>query len=130
MTLNDTLANVLSQINNAVTVGKLTLTTNQGGKVVVKVLSLMKEQGYLDSVEVITDERGDYCIVKINTSLNKCGVIKPRFSLPLKDFEKFEKRFLPAKGFGFLLVSTNQGLMTHERAKEIGVGGRLISFCY
>lgn len=130
MTLNDPLANVLSQINNAVKVGKLDVTTNQGGKLVTRVLSLMKENGYLDDVQVVEDERGDYCKVKINTSLNKCGVIKPRFAIKIDDFEKFEKRFLPAKGFGFLLVSTNKGLMIHTQAKELGIGGRLMSYFY
>ncbi|MFP4523022.1 MAG: 30S ribosomal protein S8 [Candidatus Woesearchaeota archaeon] len=130
MTLNDPLANVLSQLNNAIKVGNLTVTTNQGGSLVINTLLIMKEVGYLDDVQVVNDQRGDYCVVKINTSLNKCGVIKPRFAIQIDDFEKFEKRFLPAKGFGFLLVSTNKGLMIHTKAKDLGIGGRLISYCY
>ena len=40
------------------------------------------------------------------------------------DFEKFEKRYLPAKNFGILIVTTPEGIMTHYEAKERGIGGR------
>ena len=46
------------------------------------------------------------------------------------EFEKFERRYLPAKGFGFLLVSTSKGIMTNEEAKTNGVGGKLIAYIY
>ena len=48
----------------------------------------------------------------------------------MKDYEKYEKRFLPAMGFGILIVSTNKGLMTNAKAKEQNLGGTLISFAY
>jgi small subunit ribosomal protein S8 len=130
MALNDTLASVLSQIDNSIKVGKFVVTTNYSSRLILHVFELMKTSGYLDSFEVINDERGDYCVVHINKSLNRCGVIKPRFSFKFQDFEKFEKRFLPAKGFGILLISTSKGLLTHNQAKELGIGGRLISYCY
>jgi small subunit ribosomal protein S8 len=56
--------------------------------------------------------------------------IKPRFPVKLENFEKFEKRYLPAKGFGHMLISTSKGLMLHEQAKEQKVGGRLIAYIY
>jgi small subunit ribosomal protein S8 len=130
MALNDTLASVLSQVDNSIKVGKFVVTTKYSSKLILEVLTLMKEAGYINSFEEIQDERGNYCLININTSLNKCGVIKPRFSIKLEDFEKFEKRFLLAKGFGYLIISTNKGLMTHVKAKEEGLGGRLISYCY
>ncbi|MHA1369516.1 MAG: 30S ribosomal protein S8, partial [Promethearchaeota archaeon] len=41
-----------------------------------------------------------------------------------------EMKYLPSKGFGFLIISTNRGLMTNEEAKEAGIGGRLIAYIY
>jgi small subunit ribosomal protein S8 len=45
-------------------------------------------------------------------------------------YEKWEKRFLPAVGFGILIVSTQKGVMTHATAIEQGMGGRLIAYVY
>jgi ribosomal protein S8 len=43
MVLNDTLANVLSQINNAVRVEKASVKTNVAAKLIKKVLAIMQE---------------------------------------------------------------------------------------
>ena len=130
MSLNDTLASVLSQIDNANRVGKTTVTTQFSSKLTKQVLAIMKDAGYIGEVEEIIDQKGNYLIIQLSGTLNKCGVIKPRFAIQKANFEKFEKRFLPAKGFGFIIISTNEGLMTHNQAKEKNIGGKLISFCY
>jgi len=46
------------------------------------------------------------------------------------EFEKFEKRFLPARGFGILIISTTSGVITHEEAREKNIGGKLIGYIY
>ena len=130
MAMNDTLATVLSQINNAINVGKTSITTSISSKLLVHVLTIMKEKGYVGEFKEIEDAKGNYLEISLSGTLNKCGVVKPRFAIKLADFEKFEKSFLPARGFGLLIVSTNQGLMTHEEAKEKSLGGKLISYCY
>ncbi len=130
MSLNDTLASVLSQINNANRVGKTSITTKFSSKLTKQVLDIMKDAGYIGEVEEIVDQKGNYLVIQLTGTVNNCGVIKPRFAIKFSDFEKFEKRFLLAKGFGFIIVSTNQGLLTHTQAKEKNIGGKLISFCY
>ncbi|MCA9477531.1 MAG: 30S ribosomal protein S8 [Nanoarchaeota archaeon] len=130
MSLNDTLAGVLSQIDNANKVGKTSITTQWSSKLIKQVLAIMKDAGYIGEVTETEDQKGNYLAIQLLGMLNKCGVIKPRFAIKYADFEKFEKRFLPAKGFGFLIVSTNEGLMTHTQAKEKKIGGKLISYCY
>lgn len=130
MTLNDPLANVLSYLKNYSSRGKQEVITFNSSTIIKKVLEIMKDEGYLGSFEEMEDSKGNYLKLNLIGSINNCGVIKPRFAVKVSDFEKFEKRFLPAKGFGFLIVSTNQGMMTHEKAKELNLGGKLISFCY
>ena len=44
--------------------------------------------------------------------------------------EKYEKRYLPAKQFGILIISTPKGLMTHVQAMDKKTGGKLIAYCY
>ncbi|MEM4246785.1 MAG: 30S ribosomal protein S8 [Candidatus Woesearchaeota archaeon] len=128
--LNDPLANVLSGILNYDRVGKKLFTVHPASRVVRKVLQILNEQGYLGSTEVVTESRGGVVKVNLLGNINKCGVIKPRFSVTMGEYEKFEKRFLPAKGVGVLIVSTIKGMMTHEEAKSQNLGGRLIAYCY
>ena len=130
MSLNDPLANVLSHILNSEKKAKSECIITPVSKVVLKVLDLFKEKMYLGGYELVTEARGGSVKVNLLGSINKCGVVKPRFSVKFTEFEKFEKRYLPAKGFGFLVVSTPKGIMTHEDAIKQKVGGKLIAYCY
>jgi len=130
MSVNDPIANALSKIRNAEKVGKQTCEIIQSSSMLKKVLLILQEEGYLGSYEVETTNQGELLNVNLIGKLNKCGTIKPRHSVTLNDYEKFEKRFLPARNFGVLLVSTSQGLMTHIQAKDKKIGGKLIAYCY
>lgn len=130
MSLNDPLSNVLSQINSYEKAGKKEFVTKNNSKLIRKILGIMQEHHYLGELEEIKDSKGNLLRIHLIGSINKSGVVKPRFSVQKDNYEKFEKRFLPAKDFGILIVSTSQGLMTHNNAKAKGLGGRLISYCY
>ena len=130
MTLNDPLANVLSHINNNEKLGRKELITRNNSKIIRQALAIMQQEGYVGSHEEIEDGKGKLLKINLLGTINKCGVIKPRYRIKAKDYEKFEKRYLPAMGFGVLIVSTNNGLMTNQQAKEQNLGGTLISFVY
>ena len=130
MSLNDPLSNVLSQIDAYEKAGKKELITGDNSKIIKKVLSIMQDHRYIGGFEEIKDSKGNLLRIHLIGSINKTGVIKPRFGVKKDSFEKFEKRFLPAKDFGILIVSTSQGMMTHIDAKKKEVGGRVISYCY
>jgi small subunit ribosomal protein S8 len=95
-----------------------------------KVFDIMNAHNYIGTYEETEDPKGNLLTVNLLGMINKCGVIKPRYAVDKNGYEKFEKRFLPAKGFGILMISTSQGMMTNEEAKEKGLGGRLIAYCY
>ncbi len=130
MTLNDPLSNVLSKMNNYEQKNKRELHTLNYSKTVVNVLDIMEENGYIKGYDVNEDAKGNTITVHLQGHINDVGAIKPRFSFDTDEFEKWEKRYLPARDFGIIVVSTSDGLMTHYQAKEEGVGGRLISYCY
>ncbi len=130
MSLNDPLSNLLSQIKTYENAGKKELITKNNSKVIRKVLAIMQEHKYIGGAEEIKDSKGDLLKIFLLGNINKTGVIKPRFSVKKETYEKFEKRFLPAKDFGILIVSTSQGMMTHIDAKKKSLGGKLISYCY
>lgn len=128
--LNDPLANALSNILNAEKVGKEYCVVRPASKVIMKVLDIMNEKGYIGKYEVIEDGKGKTLKVMLIGKVNKAGAIKPRFSVELDGFEKFEKRYLPAKGFGYIVVSTSKGVMVHTEAKENKIGGILLAYFY
>lgn len=129
MTLNDSLADSMSKINNAVKALNKRVTLRRS-KLLVKVLDVLKENGYIGSYTEIEDGRQGLIEVELIGTINTCGVIKPRFPVQLDGLESFEKRFLPAKDFGVLIISTNKGLLTQKQAKEKREGGTLIAYCY
>ncbi|MBU4500968.1 MAG: 30S ribosomal protein S8 [Nanoarchaeota archaeon] len=128
--MNDTIASALSNILNADKVGKEFCLVKPYSKMLKEVLTIMNNKGYIGSFEVINDGRGDIVKVNLVGKVNKCGAIKPRFSVTMDGFEKFEKRYLPAKGFGIIIVSTSKGVMTHVESIEKKIGGKLIAYIY
>jgi len=128
--MNDTLAVALSAVNNYDRSGKKVIVINPSSKVIKDVLKIFNEQGFIGSFEKVSGSKGGFLRLNLLGNINKCGVIKPRFAVKSDEFEKFEKRYLPAKGVGILIVSTNKGLMTHHEALDKRIGGRLIAYCY
>ncbi len=62
--------------------------------------------------------------------INDCKAVKPRFSVKVKGIEKYEKRFLPSRDLGLMILSTPKGIMTHMEAKEQDTGGRVLAYVY
>jgi small subunit ribosomal protein S8 len=130
MSLNSPIANVLSHIQNYERLGKSELITRNNSKIIRGILEIMQREGYIGSFEEIVDSKGNLLKIHLLGNINKVNIIKPHFQIELSDFEKFEKRFLPAKNFGLLIISTNKGLLTHNQAKENKIGGKLLAYCY
>jgi len=128
--LNDPLANVMSAILNHEKTGKRNLLVKPVSKVIKKVLSIMKDNHFIGEFQEIDDGRGGYLQLNLLGNLNKCGAIKPRHAAKVDDFEKFEKRYLPAIGFGTIMISTSKGIMTLDEAKKKKLGGKLLAYCY
>ncbi len=128
--LNDQLAAALAKIMNAERVGKREVLLRPASRMIKQVLSIMNANSYLGTFEELADEKGGVLKVSLLGNINKCGVIKPRYSTKRTQFEKWEKRYLPAKDFGIIVVSTPSGVMTHNLAKEKQIGGKLVAYCY
>ncbi|MBT4651327.1 30S ribosomal protein S8 [Candidatus Woesearchaeota archaeon] len=128
--LNDPLAAALSKIMNAEKSGKKEVLIKPISKTLKTTLTIMNDHGYIGSFEETEDGKGNFLKVNLLGNINKCGVIKPRFSTKKTQFEKWEKRYLPAKDFGLIIVSTPKGIMIHNQAKENSTGGKLLAYCY
>lgn len=130
MSLNDPLADALSQIKNTERVGKMECMIKPASTLIGNVLSVMKEGGYIDEFEFVEDGKAGLFKVKLRGKINDCNAIKPRFYVRMREYEDWEKRLLPARDFGLLILTTSKGVMSHEKAIENGVGGQLLAFVY
>jgi small subunit ribosomal protein S8 len=128
--LNDPLADALSLMKNAEIKGKGTCTVQPSSKLIGGVLNLLKEKGYIGEFERIDDGKAGLFQVKLLGNINNCGVIKPRYPVKRENLEKWESRYLPARDFGILILTTTQGIVTHAEAKKIGIGGKLLAYVY
>ncbi len=128
--LLDPLADALSNLKNNEYTGNLECVIKPASKLTGKVLKVMQENGYIGEFEFVDDGRSGKFVVKLLGKMNKCGVIRPRYPVKKGEFEGFEKRYLPASGFGVLIVTTPLGVMSHSQAMEQNVGGRLLAYVY
>ncbi|CAO3677185.1 hypothetical protein G6F70_006590 [Rhizopus microsporus] len=120
----------LNSINNAERRGKRQVLVRPSSKVIVKFLSVMQKHGYIGAFEIVDDHRSGKIVIELNGRLNKCGVISPRFNIRLVDLEKWTANLLPARQFGYLILTTSAGIMDHEEARQKHVGGKILGFFY
>jgi small subunit ribosomal protein S8 len=127
---NDPLADALTVLRNAEHAGKSTAAITPASKLVGRVLKVMQDQGYIGPFEYEDDGRGGLYRIQLVGAINNCGVIKPRYAIKKSEFDTWESRFLPARDFGSLILSTTAGVIDQYRAKEAGTGGRLLAYVY
>jgi len=130
MTGNDPLSNALSAVDNAEGVGKLTQTVEPASNEIGSVLEVFYDRGYIGGFEFVEDGKAGHFEVELKGAINECGSVQPRYSAGADEFEKWEKRFLPARDYGTLVVTTSHGIMSHYEAREAGVGGQVIAYVY
>ncbi|MEM0449004.1 MAG: 30S ribosomal protein S8 [Methanomassiliicoccales archaeon] len=127
---NDPLNDAMSTIKNASVVGKKECTIKPSSKLIGRVLKVMEESGYINQFEFIEDGKAGQFKVTLQGKINNCGVIKPRYAVKKTELEKWESRYLPAQDFGVLILTTTAGVISHTKAKELGVGGKLLAYVY
>ncbi len=128
--LNDPLANALSTIKNAETKGTVTCMIRPSSKLIGGILNLLKEKGYVGNFEFIQDGKAGVFQVELVGMINNCGVIKPRYPIKRDELDKWESRYLPARDFGLLVLTTTEGIISNAEARKKGIGGKLLAYIY
>jgi len=128
--LHDPLNDAMAAIRNAEAAGRGECILRPASKLIGRVLKVMQESDYIASFEFIEDGRGGMYRVALKGNINNCGVIKPRFAVKRAELERYEARYLPAQDFGVLILTTTEGVISQAKAKEIGVGGKLLAYVY
>lgn len=126
MSMQDPVADMLTRIRNAQSVGKFSVTM-PASKLKLSIAKVLQSEGYIGSIEVSED------LKKVITLELKYFEGKPvisevtRVSRPgLRSY--VAKTELPTVrgGLGVAIVSTSKGVMTERAARAAGVGGEVI----
>ncbi len=126
----DPLVNALNSIINHENRRKKECIITPASSLVGRVLRLIQAKGYIGEIEYIDDGRQGKFRVQLFGRINECKAIRPRYATKVKEMEKWEKRFLPSRELGAVILSTPLGVLDHKDAKEKNVGGVVIAYVY
>ena len=130
MPTNNILANLFTTLFNTEDRRKDSCIVVPTSKLSIDVLNTLKKEGYIGEFEHIDDNRGGKFKIKLLAKISKCGAITPRFKVKKDEYGVWERQFLPSYDRGMLLVTTNQGVMSHKEAVDKNIGGFLIGYVY
>ena len=123
----DIVADGLNKIVNARKAGKENVEIKIISNVLIEILKIMKQKKAIRSYKIDSKEKSVEVTIG---NLIECKAIKPRYTVKKDWIEKYVRRYLPARDYGTIIVSTNKGLVTHEEALEQNLGGCLIAYFY
>lgn len=130
MTMTDPIADMLTRIRNANTVGHETVAV-PASKIKISIAQILKDEGYIKDFEVIEDNKQGTINVTLKYGSNKERVISglKKISKPgLKVYAKADEVPKVLGGLGIAIISTSNGVITDKAARKLGVGGEVI--CY
>jgi small subunit ribosomal protein S8 len=133
MKISDPIADMLTRIRNGVMAGHSTVAM-PNSKLKVAVAEIMKAEGYIEGFEVADGEKPSHKVLRVR--LKYVGERKTRRPV-ISGLERISRpgRRIYAKkgeipwvlsGLGIAIISTPKGVMTGQRAKQIGVGGEVL----
>ncbi len=130
MTMTDPIADMLTRIRNANTVGHETVEI-PASKMKKAIAEILKEEGYITDFDVIEDNKQGMIKVTMKYGANKERVISgiKKISKPgLKVYAKANDVPKVLGGLGIAIISTSKGIVSDKEARKLGVGGEVI--CY
>lgn len=130
MAATNILGNLFASLQNSEMRHKKECTIIPASKLSSEVMRVLQKRRYIGEFEFIDDGVAGKLRVQLLGRINRCRSITPRFPVKVKDFPKWESRYLPAVGVGILIVSTPAGVVSHAEAQEKNMGGRLLGFIY
>ncbi|MFK7161570.1 30S ribosomal protein S8 [Marinospirillum sp. MEB164] len=126
MSMQDTLADMVTRIRNAQMATKQTVTM-PSSKMKVEVARVLKEEGYIADYQVSGDVKPELTVT-LKYFEGKAVIEKiERVSKPsLRQYKGKSNLPSVAGGLGVAIVSTSKGVMTDRAARAAGVGGEVI----
>ena len=130
MTMTDPIADMLTRIRNANSVGHESVEI-PASKMKKAIAQILLDEGYIENFEVIDDGVQGTIKITLKYGANKERVISgiKKISKPgLKVYAKASDVPRVLVGLGIAVISTSSGIISDKKARELGVGGEVI--CY
>ncbi|WP_318710053.1 30S ribosomal protein S8 [Candidatus Acetatifactor stercoripullorum] len=133
MTMSDPIADMLTRIRNA-NLAKHDTVDVPSSKMKLAIAQILLEEGYIKKFDMIQD--GQFQTIHITL---KYGADKnERIISGIKRISKPGLRVYAGKeelpkvlgGLGIAIISTNQGVVTDKKARELQVGGEVLAFVW
>ena len=128
MNNQDPIADMLTRIRNANRVGRRFVQIPKS-KICTGIAQVLKDEGYIDSYDVIDDERQGQIRIKLkytNTGQKVIHVIDRESKPGCRVYRGVESLPKVLNGMGIAVVSTSKGVMSDRKARENNVGGELL----
>ncbi len=133
MNITDPIGDMLTRIRNASQMGHNQVVM-PGSKIKVAIAKILKEEGYVSSYEVVDGKVANSKVLRIR--LKYVGERRQRRSVitGLDRVSRPGRRVYSGKqdipwvlaGIGVAILSTPKGVMTGQRARQLGVGGEIL----
>jgi len=130
MTMTDPIADMLTRIRNANTVGHATVEI-PASKMKKSIAGILVDEGYIKGFDVINDSKQGIIKIQMKYGADKERVISgiKKISKPgLKVYAKSDEVPRVLGGLGIAIISTSNGIISDKEARKLGVGGEVI--CY
>ena len=133
MTMSDPIADMLTRIRNANTAKHDTVDIPYS-KIKFSIAQILLDEGYVKSVDLV--DNGNFKDIRV--ALKYGADNNDRIITGLKRISKPGLRVYANKdqvpkvldGLGIAILSTNQGVVTDKKARELQVGGEVLAFIW
>ncbi|MFN2119693.1 MAG: 30S ribosomal protein S8, partial [Anaerolineales bacterium] len=133
MTINDPISDMLTRVRNGIMAGQGQVAM-PSSKIKVEIARILKEEGFLESVDVVDSESSSFKILRMK--IKYVGERRDRRAVlsGIKRVSSPGRRVYTRKteipwvlsGLGVAILSTPKGVMTGARARQLGVGGEIL----
>jgi small subunit ribosomal protein S8 len=133
MSVNDPIADMLTRIRNGAMAGQ-SVVAMPNSKIKTEIARILKEEGFIEGYEVVDGEKVFNKTLRVKMKYvgerrQRTPVITglERISRPGRRVYT-QKSDIPwvLAGMGVAILSTPKGVMTGQRARQLGIGGELL----
>ena len=133
MTISDPIADMLTRIRNA-NAAKHDTVDIPASKMKMSIAKILLDEGYVSKYDIIDDGSFKTIHITLKYGANKTEKVISgikRISKPgLRVYAGKDELPRVLGGLGIAIISTNQGVITDKKARELQVGGEVLAFVW
>ncbi len=133
MSVNDPIADMLTRIRNGIMAGQ-TMVAMPSSKIKFAIANILRSEGFIEGCQVVDGDQPHHKVLRVK--LKYVGKRRDRRPV-ITNLERVsrpgrrvyaKKQDIPwvLSGLGIAIISTPKGVMTGQRARQLGVGGEIL----